>query len=201
MINQRTLIQRCILAAFLTVALAVPAWADFEEAAEAFKRGDYETAYCELRLLAKKGHPVAQFHLGFLYDTGQGVQQDYDKAIKWYRRSARQGYFEAVKWRRAAQQGPWRPMPAGFVTVSRQSFGTEQTDALSKPAIRQMQGSLARLGHDPGPLDGLMGPRTRRAIRAYEIAKGQRVDGEASAFLVEQLLFEEQLRLLSQKAN
>ena len=192
-------IQRYILAAALTVALTVPAWADFEEAVEAFKRGDYETAYCELRLLAKKGHPVAQFHLGFLYDTGQGARQDYDEAIKWYRRSAGQGYFEAVKWRRAAQQNPWRPMPAGFVTVSRHSLGTEQAGALSKQAIRQMQESLARLGHDPGPLDGLIGPRTRRAIRAFESAKGLPVDGEASEFLAVQLLFEEQLRLFSQK--
>ena len=195
------LIHRLILAAILTVVLAVPAWADFEEAVEAFKRGDYETTYFELRLLAEKGHPVAQFHLGFLYDTGQGVQQDYEKAIKWYRRSARQGYFEAVKWRRVAEQRPWRPMPLGFVTISRPTHSTEQVGALSKQAIRQMQESLARVGHDPGPLDGIIGPRTRRAIRAYEIAKGLRVDGEASAFLVEQLLFEEQLRLLSQKAN
>ncbi len=192
-------IQRCILAAVMTVALTVPAWADFEEAAEAFKRGDYDSAYCELRLLAKKGHPVAQFHLGFLYDTGQGVRQDYNEAINWYRRSAGQGYFEAVKWRRAAQQNPWRPMPAGFVTVSRHSLGTEQAGALSKRAIRQMQESLARLGHDPGPLDGLIGPRTRRAIRAFESAKDLPVDGEASEFLAVQLLFEEQLRLFSQK--
>jgi TPR repeat protein len=158
--------QRCILAAVMTVALSVPAWADFEEAAEAFKRGDYDSAYCELRLLAKKGHPVAQFHLGFLYDTGQGVRQDYDEAIKWYGRSARQGYFEAVRWGRAAQQGPWRPMPAGFVTVSRQSLGTEQA-----------------------------------GVRAFENAKGLPADGEASEFLAEQLLFEEQLRLFSRKAD
>ena len=129
------LIRRSILAAVLTVALTVPAWADFEEAAESFKRGDYDAAYCELRSIAKTGHPVAQFHLGFLYDTGQGVRQDYDEATKWYRRSARQGYFEAVKWGQAVRQGPWRPMPAGFITVSRQSHGTERADALSKQKI------------------------------------------------------------------
>ena len=131
--------QRCILAAVLTAALALPAWADFREATAAFKRGDYETAFCELRSLAKKGHPVAQFHLGFLYDTGKGARQDYDQAIKWYRRSARQGYFEAVKWRHAARQSPWRPMPAGFATVSRRSLGAEQAGALSRQAIRQIQ--------------------------------------------------------------
>ncbi len=92
-------------------------------------------------------------------------------------------------------------MPAGFVTVSCHSLGTEQAGPLSKQAIRQMQESLARLGHDPGPLDGLMDPRTIRAIRAFENAKGLPVDGEASKFLAAQLLLEEQLQLFSQKAN
>ena len=92
-------------------------------------------------------------------------------------------------------------MPAGFVTLSRRSLGAEQAGALSRQAIRQIQESLARLGHDPGASDGLIGPRTRRAIRAFESAKGLPVDGEASEFLAAQLLFEEQLRLLPQKTD
>ena len=195
------IIQRTILAAVLTVALTMPVWASFEEAVEAYKRGDQETAYCELRFLAKKGNPVAQFHLGFMYETGQGVQQNYSEAAKWYSRSARQGYAEAVNWGRAAQQDPWRPMPAGFVTVSRKSLGTKQTGQISKQAIRQIQTSLTRLGYDPGPLDGLIGPRTRQAIRAFESAKGLPVVGEASHFLTAQLLLEEQLRSAALKAN
>ena len=43
--------------------------------------------------------------------------------------------------------------------------------------IRAVQRALARLGHPPGPADGLMGPRTRAAIRAYQTAAGLTADG------------------------
>ena len=43
--------------------------------------------------------------------------------------------------------------------------------------IRAVQRALARLGYDPGPADGLMGPRTRAAIRAFQAASGLAADG------------------------
>jgi N-acetylmuramoyl-L-alanine amidase len=36
---------------------------------------------------------------------------------------------------------------------------------------------LARLGYDPGPIDGYMGPRTREAIRAFQKARKLAPDG------------------------
>ncbi|MBT5633763.1 MAG: sel1 repeat family protein, partial [Nitrospina sp.] len=41
---------------------------------------------------AKQGVAEAQFHLGLMYDKGQGVPQNYDQAFKWYQRAAKQGY-------------------------------------------------------------------------------------------------------------
>lgn len=35
--------------------------------------------------------PGAQLDLGFMYDNGYGVPQDYQEAIAWYRRAADQG--------------------------------------------------------------------------------------------------------------
>ena len=43
--------------------------------------------------------------------------------------------------------------------------------------IRAVQRALARLGYPPGPMDGLMGLRTRSAIRAYQAAAGLTADG------------------------
>ena len=40
---------------------------------------------------AARGDAVAQYKLGAMYDTGQGVPQDYAEALKWYRLSADQG--------------------------------------------------------------------------------------------------------------
>ena len=87
-----------------------------------------ETEIEQLRVEAELlGDAVAQFSLGLMYATGNGVPRDYQEAIKWYRLAAEQGYSggqynlglmyyqgkgvaqdyqEAVKWVRfAAEQG------------------------------------------------------------------------------------------------
>lgn len=44
---------------------------------------------------AEQGSAEAQFNLGWMYESGQGVTQDYVEALKWYNRSASQGYAVA----------------------------------------------------------------------------------------------------------
>lgn len=39
---------------------------------------------------AEEGHPVAQYNLGYFYETGNGVPKDLKEAIKWYRMAAEQ---------------------------------------------------------------------------------------------------------------
>ncbi len=80
-----------------------------------------------LRQRAEEGDPAAQNQLGTCYYDGDGVEQDYAEAVKWFRKAAEQGfawgqynlgecyykgkgveqdYAEAVKWyRKAAEQG------------------------------------------------------------------------------------------------
>lgn len=36
------------------------------------------------RLAAKKSEPRAQLNLGFLYEKGLGVPQNYAEALKWF---------------------------------------------------------------------------------------------------------------------
>jgi TPR repeat protein len=47
------------------------------------------------KALAEQGDAKAQFDLGFMYDLGLIVPQDYQEAVKWYRKAAEQGYTEA----------------------------------------------------------------------------------------------------------
>ncbi len=47
------------------------------------------------RKLAEKGDARAQSNLGFIYEMGVGVPQDYAEAVKWYRKAANQGYAPA----------------------------------------------------------------------------------------------------------
>ncbi len=97
----------------------------------------YELAYPELAsassidlrniiIKANEGEPNDQFHLGVMYENGDGVPEDFNEAIKWYRSAAEQGearaqfhlglmcyyknkdvdYKEAFKWfAKAADQG------------------------------------------------------------------------------------------------
>ncbi|PWB17072.1 hypothetical protein DCO44_01810 [Acinetobacter sp. AM] len=41
-------------------------------------------------IFANRGHTNAQYNLGTLYQVGQGVLQNYEEAVKWYRKAADQ---------------------------------------------------------------------------------------------------------------
>ncbi len=106
---------------------AALSWAGFDEGVAAYDRGDYAIAYREWLPLAEQGDTRAQNRLGFMYRNGQGAPENYDEAIKWFRKAAEQGdaegqsslgfmyrngqgapenYDEAAKWfHRAAAQG------------------------------------------------------------------------------------------------
>lgn len=47
------------------------------------------------RNAAEKGHAVAQTNLGWMYEIGNGVEQDDEQAAFWYRKAAEQGDAEA----------------------------------------------------------------------------------------------------------
>ncbi|MDR2220364.1 MAG: sel1 repeat family protein [Methylobacillus sp.] len=45
----------------------------------------------QLRKAAEQGNVDAQLELGWMYENGKGVPQDYKEAITWYRKAAEQG--------------------------------------------------------------------------------------------------------------
>ncbi len=52
---------------------------------------------------------------------------------------------------------------------------------LDRLVMRRIQRRLKALGFDPGPDDGLQGPRTRRALRAFQRSVGLPTTGEVTA--------------------
>ena len=74
-----------------TVVFADP----LEDGQAAYNRGDYATALKLLRPLAEQGNANAQNNLGWMYDQGDGVTQDFKEAAKWYRSAAEEGLHEA----------------------------------------------------------------------------------------------------------
>ena len=53
--------------------------------------------------------------------------------------------------------------------------------------VTRVQSGLARLGYEPGPVDGVMGPQTSEAIRRYQSDHGLLTDGRATAQLAEHI--------------
>ena len=84
--------------AALTLAVSVAgsiAAGPFEDAATAYKKGNYATALELIRPLAEEGNVAAQFNLGIMYQLSHGVPQDNEAAVSWYRKAAEQGLAEA----------------------------------------------------------------------------------------------------------
>ena len=53
--------------------------------------------------------------------------------------------------------------------------------------VIEVQRSLAKLGHDPGPVDGLTGARTSAAVREYQKKNNLLVDGRISPQLLDHM--------------
>src|SRR5262245_1909729 len=66
-----------------------------DRAEQAMQQGDFQTALHELRPLAEKRDPNAEFLLGMLYDAGKGVARDPSVAASWYRKAAAQQHVLA----------------------------------------------------------------------------------------------------------
>jgi TPR repeat protein len=53
--------------------------------------GAFASEYDDMLALAKQGDAASQRNLGAFYESGDGVEQDFDKAFSWYAKAAIQG--------------------------------------------------------------------------------------------------------------
>ncbi len=82
--------------------------------------------------------------------------------------------------------GPGQERAAGAAAVRHTASITRAGDY--SPLIAQVQQRLARLGYDPGGIDGRLGPATRAAIRRFQKANDLPPTGEPDAGLLALLL-------------
>jgi TPR repeat protein len=69
---------------------------DVEKGCEAHKRGDDAEAFRLCMRAAENGSGRAMSNLGCCFQNGQGVQQNFEEAAKWFRRGADAGYAYAM---------------------------------------------------------------------------------------------------------
>jgi localization factor PodJL len=157
---------------------------------------------------ADLGVADSQYNLGILSAKGEGVPQDLEESYKWFAIVAKSGDKDAAAKRdevakalrpeqleSARAKGElWKPKAlataANDITVPDEWRISNATTASVdvKKAVTNVQLILTKLGHDVGPPDGVMGAKTRNAIREFQKAEKLPVTGEIDAALVKALL-------------
>ena len=77
------------------LASGTPALADFQAGVKAYEAENYKKAFDEWLPLARNNDPAAMRNIGHMYRRGLGVEQDYQKAMTWYKRAATLGFDRA----------------------------------------------------------------------------------------------------------
>ena len=156
----------------------------FASAAEWFERA------------SEAGMTDSQFNLGMLYARGLGVTQDLKASYKWFSLAAEEGDTDAAKARddigksldaaaldeAKAEIAAWHMapinIPANFAPIGTWSDSFDPGQSISETSVTEgVQRALARLGYDPGTIDGVMGPKTTQAITEFERATGMTPTG------------------------
>lgn len=170
-----------------------------------------------MRLSAENGYPPAIYSLGVLSLTGYGVEQDFAEAARHFEKAASQEHGlamlaigtmravgfgveqdsrEAVRWFRLARAHGFliedellaNPERVFEIALNEQMPQEISHEVISpEELLRRIQQRLGELGYDPGPVDGLMGPLTRRAIGAFQKDAGLPVDGQVTEDTIQSL--------------
>ena len=109
----KNVLTHALFAVVLSLWLTMSAWAGLDEGEAAIERQDWATAFEEFQPLAKRGIAAAQSWLGWLYEIGHYVEQDYIQAVILYRMAAEQGYAPA-QYRLGIMYGIGRGVPQDY---------------------------------------------------------------------------------------
>ena len=186
-------IKRALLAGSFLLASAGISFADYNAGTAAFNAGDYTRAFQEFRQSAHAGNSLAQYMMGRMYAEGRGVGEDKLAAYMWFDLSATNGNSRAIAARDsiAAEMGTdeieqAQEMAAGW-RANRPATATAATPASTPYSLRNVQVALDQLGYAVGTPDGVIGPKSRAAIRAFQMDSGLPASGEPSLALHDKL--------------
>ena len=116
---------------------------------------------------AAQGHPEGAFSYGVVQAAGLGLPTSLSSGYAWLDVASDRGHAKAGEVRAAIAN---KMTPAEIETGKRRAAAfspAPATEFADRPTVMYVQQSLNQLGFDAGTVDGLMGPRTRSAIKAY----------------------------------
>ncbi|MFD2648517.1 peptidoglycan-binding protein [Devosia albogilva] len=164
---------------------------------------DFETAAEWFTKAAELGMTDSQFNLGMLYARGLGVEQDFEQSYKWFSLAARSGDADAGKakddiakslnaeavGRLDAELASWKAapidLPSNFAPIGTWAEAFDPGEPItSREVITRVQQALVKLGYDIGTPDGVAGPKTAEAIKAFERGTGMSEKGQINPRLL-----------------
>ncbi|MEP1785577.1 MAG: SEL1-like repeat protein, partial [Nitratireductor sp.] len=131
---------------------------------------------------AKQGMARALYNLAVMTDEGLGVVQDKKKALALFSAAADAGDQRAIE----MLSGSGETAGQGASPLN-SADGVRSTTDVPAAIVANVQRELARIGLYSSSVDGLMGPKTRAAIRSFEQSVGLDESGEATEALLEKL--------------
>lgn len=140
-------------------------------------RADRSKAVEHFRKSAELKDEFAAFMMGVAYARGQGVPANAEEAMRWFQEAEKRGFD--VDRRLLTEEGL-----AGYM---RRFAGAAARNDSQRVLVRQIQEALQQRGYDPGPVDGLYGAKTRKAIEDFQRASGKTVDGKADRSVLDAL--------------
>lgn len=88
-------IRICVAAVVCAAAGVAYGQSQVDKGLAAYGKGDYQAALKLWLPEARAGNVIAQNNVAILYDRGQGVTKDSEKAFLWYRKAAESGHSHA----------------------------------------------------------------------------------------------------------
>ena len=141
---------------------------------------------------AEQGQADGAFSYGVVQAAGLGLPTNLVWGYAWLDIASRRGHSKAGDVRAAIAN---KMTPAQIEAGKRRSAAFEphsDNEVADRPTVMYVQHSLNQLGFNAGPVDGLIGPRTRSAISAYLGSIGDDSGGKDITPALLQHLFEGQ---------
>lgn len=159
--------------------------ATYNSAINAYERRDYKTAEREFKQLSHANDPYSQYMLGKMYSEGQGIRKDYVKAYRWLQAAENNNIHQAGRLKNTiAKRMSKRDLKKAHKLIDEQQddYGfTNFNDIKTSPTlIRQIQQKLHRNGYLHNKIDGIMGSKTRDAIKKYQRDNRMFTDGRVT---------------------
>ena len=128
----------------ITILFSTFAKADFNDGVVAYLTGDYDTAFNTMMSLADTtDDAMAQYWVGVMYMKGQGVEQDYEQAGEWLRKSAMQSVPNAqYKLAKLYSQGKGVPQDNEYAYIW-YSVGASHQHTKSTNAVADAKAQLS----------------------------------------------------------